>query len=181
MGKADSFGDFPIHEAAKEGNLELLRTLLDAGDDVNRNNTQPSRAETPLAAAVSTACFAEDEDEERRALACISLLLERGAAPNIRQGNGSAPLSIAILFPQVRKLLLAKGADVNAADERGWRPIHVAAFNGSVDAVETLIQRRADLKAPTREGETPLMLAAKARAGDGAAVQRLLRQHGTAR
>jgi ankyrin repeat protein len=47
------------------------------------------------------------------------------------------------------KQLLAHGADVEISDEDGWRPIHVAAFEGHKEVVQSLLQAGADVCAAT--------------------------------
>ena len=60
------------------------------------------------------------------------------------------------------KLLLDKGAAVNAADYRGYTPLMHAAYCDTVspDLIRLLLAKGADLRA-TGEGETAISLAAK--------------------
>lgn len=62
-------------------------------------------------------------------------------------------------FKQLREMF-AKGVRVNVADNKGGRPIHFAAFMGSVEAVKVLADLGADLKATTFGGWTTLHYAA---------------------
>jgi len=52
--------------------------------------------------------------------------------------------------------LIAKGADLDAVDKYGWRPLHRAAFNGNKETVELLIAKGAAVNARNHDGETPL-------------------------
>jgi ankyrin repeat protein/L-ascorbate metabolism protein UlaG (beta-lactamase superfamily) len=56
--------------------------------------------------------------------------------------------------------LLARGADVEAANLEGDRPLHSAAAGGSVDVVRLLIKNRADVRAKNHVGQTPVFYAA---------------------
>jgi hypothetical protein len=58
----------------------------------------------------------------------------------------------------VVKTLAELGADKEATDADGWRPLHVAAGHGQVEVVTTLVELGADIGALTDNGETPLQL-----------------------
>jgi hypothetical protein len=57
------------------------------------------------------------------------------------------------------RALLEKGADVDAQDNYGWTPLHVAAFYGSEGIVDLLLAEGADPLKVTRGGDTAYLLA----------------------
>jgi ankyrin repeat protein len=59
------------------------------------------------------------------------------------------------------KLLLARGAVVNAANDEGFTALMIAARAGLAGAVQCLLEGRADVNAANREGITALMQAAR--------------------
>jgi hypothetical protein len=91
----------------------------------------------------------------------IKKLLEEGADPNIRDGDGNTPLHFTASkgCAEVARLLLRHGADPNAQDKTGETPLHVAAYWGRVDVVRLLLEHGADPSIRNRDGKTPLDLA----------------------
>ena len=57
------------------------------------------------------------------------------------------------------KALIAKGADVNAANEAGMTPLHYAAARGSDRIVEFLASQGARFDVKNKQGRTPSELA----------------------
>src|SRR3954468_12743135 len=159
----------PMHLAARQGELESVKALVDAGADVNQRGA--GDPVTPMLIATMNGHFD-----------LAKYLLEKGADPNLSQSNGVAPLYAALncqwaakaLYPQPRafeqqhatyldlmQALLEKGADPNArltrkvwyaqydfdqsgVDETGSTPFWRAAYAADVDAMKLMLKYGAD-------------------------------------
>lgn len=132
--------------AAEEGNVEAMRTLLDARADMNYKDASGFHALYLAAGA------------PQRAEECVVFLLSRKANVEMTNNCGYTPLHNACGSGQVRSLfaLLDAGADLNAKSRNGAAPIHVAVINDQPDILEAISSRKADLDMPTFEGNTPV-------------------------
>jgi ankyrin repeat protein len=92
----------------------------------------------------------------------VDVLLENHADPNRPGTSGTTALMWAV--PDIAKvrLLLARGANVNARSETERTALLVAAsYPGTVDLLRLLLDRGADLRAQDRGGATALSLAVR--------------------
>lgn len=76
---------------------------------------------------------------------------------NARVDNSTALLGAAASDnPDVAQLFVARGAQVNVADNYGRTPLHLAAYQGHACLVEKLVQAGAYVNAADKNSETPL-------------------------
>lgn len=89
-----------------------------------------------------------------------SLLLEKGADPNVQDKHGIAPVHDAARtgFVDTLQVLVEYGASVNVSDKSGALPIHIAIREGHRDVVEFLAPR-SDLKHTNIRGQTAIDVA----------------------
>ena len=92
----------------------------------------------------------------------MALFVERGANPRRANKNGEQPLQLAAWkgHMDAAKWLLAHGASLNREGKQ-WGALHYAVFNGHDDLVKYLIAQGAQVNAPSPNGSTPLMIAAR--------------------
>ncbi|MCL5773105.1 MAG: ankyrin repeat domain-containing protein [Firmicutes bacterium] len=207
----DKSGRTPLHIAAnsdyymslyiatgKEGVVELL---ISAGADIN---VKDKWGNTPLESATGW-------NEE-----IVELLISKGADVNAKNKSGYTPLHLAVMprMPRekivsdpdakerpysiparlkVVKLLISKGADVNAKNKSGYTPLHLAvmpqekkvrfpddrlrsySIPAPIEVVELLISKGADVNIRANNGETPMQAALRVGRKD---IAELLRKHG---
>jgi ankyrin repeat protein len=106
----------------------------------------------------------------------VRQLLERGADPNVRDGDGRTPLFSAVLGGSVGLvgLLLESGAEVDARDNDGWTPLHFAAQEYEPEIARLLVARGADVNAQDDDGITVLWRAVFSARGRDEIVRHLV-------
>ena len=134
-----------LHDAARNGNLEQARQLLDSGAGI----AAPDEAGDPPLIVASLAGHAD----------MVGLLLERGADIEVRNKHGLTALHAAAYAGNldIVKLLVAKGAAVNDTHNfYKMTPLHAAAEEDHAEIVAFLLANGADIEAKERNGYTPL-------------------------
>jgi len=177
--------------AAREGDIESARKLLDAGADINQATEY---GWTPLLTAVNN-----------RNYRLAMLLLDRGADVNRANKGGWTPLYLAVDNRNIEggdypvpkpdldhldliKALLAKGANPNAKVkdntltrtiftmqwffEDGATPFIRASQSSDVTLMKLLLEKGADVKAVTANGDSALTAAAGIGWVDGVTYER---------
>jgi ankyrin len=159
--------------------MDVAKLLLGKGADPNAAYTKtipPRQAQGNINVAPgSTALY-----RAVRAIdfAAVELLLGAGADPSQAIEDGSTPLMAAAGLGRPRggdeevteagdrndpveviKALVAKGADVNAANSAGMTPLHFAAQRGSDRIIEFLAAQGAKFDVKNKQGRTPADLA----------------------
>ena len=135
----------PLHDAAKDGDLERAKQLLDQGVEV----AEPDSAGEP---ALLLASLAGHPD-------VVALLLERGSDIQMRNKRGLTALHAAAYGGNVDvvELLVSKGAAVNDTENfYKMSPLHAAAEEGHAEVVAFLLANNATVEAKERNGYTPL-------------------------
>jgi uncharacterized protein len=110
----------------------------------------------------------------KRFILITAILLVAAVAPLLPQQAPSGPLATVIQEGRRAAALamIQAGADVNAAQPDGTRPIHWAVYRVDYDLVDALIAKRARVDVANEFGHTPLAEAVKQ--GDARMVKTLL-------
>ena len=118
----------PLHMAAQEGKLDIIRYLIERRADVNQADRW---GQTPLFLAA-----------ESGNLEIVRYLIEeKGADVNQADRWGQTPLLLAACYghTEVVQELIEKRANIDQADNEGDTPLSLAIHYGCVDAVGILL------------------------------------------
>ena len=164
---ANNYGASPMSLAAEVGNAEILKLLLDAGANADSPNPE---GQTALMAVARTGN-----------VAAAQLLIDHRATIDAKEkwgGQTALMWASARRHPEMMKLLIAKGADVNARsinrdyqrhvtaegrpknlDTGGLTPLLYAARENCLACVKVLLDKSADINLPDPDGVSPLQVA----------------------
>jgi len=187
----------PLIKAAWDGDEEIIKTLLEAGAKINARATDTGEtalinavsnkhteiAETLLAAgadvsiknrfdfnALTIAVAANNQD--------LAALLLDNKADIESESSTLTPLMFAASAGNVDmiRFLVKRGAKVNHGVKEGAQTALLSAIYGAhADAVQALVELKADVNAKTKDGDTPLKAAMK---GDQDDVVKILQAAG---
>ena len=122
----------PLHSAAHEEDLEVVRAILDCGVDVNVQNQFGS---TPLSYA------AGGHFKDHRV---VRLLLDHGADPNAHIGTPPLQRASRNGSVEIVRLLVERGASVEVKDGLGRTPMDVASGEHRDEIVKLLLEHPAN-------------------------------------
>ena len=90
----------------------------------------------------------------------VSRILDQGYSID-RSSSGTTPLMRACASGQIEtvRMLIGRGADVNASNDLGWTPLMVATLNKKSQVASLLIQSGADPYVKSEQGSTALDMA----------------------
>ena len=172
MSDFDSEAD-GIHAAVRNLDVDALRIALAAGASIEEESDDFGYGWTPLYHACANRGSDEDDQEEvlpeywnervNDRVAMVRALLENGASVHARCiEDDDTPLFAAVqsdLFPadDIVEMLIAAGADVNAADNNDYSVLYSAAQCGRPETLAALIAAGADVHRQCCGRFTPLV------------------------
>lgn len=146
---AGFYNTTPLHGAAENGPLELVKLLISKGAKVNAVDKEFSM---PLAKAV-----------QADNLEIAKFLLEHGADKTINQSDTEFQTAIfKASSAKMAQLLIANGANVSDRDKKGLSVLlHAVANYLDFDLLKVLLQNGADINAQDKSGTTALLQAVR--------------------
>ena len=163
--QGDARGASVNYQAAFDSGPDTKDGIL-AKSAKSRLDSRAKRIEEEVNAAPSGQNTPLHDAARKNDVATATLLIERGAAVNAKNGWGETPLHDAARKNAVETatLLLERGAAVNAKDQWGYTPLHLAAIKNAVATATLLVERGAAVNAKNKWGSTPLHRAADSNA-----------------
>lgn len=165
----DANGDTPLTLAATAGSEEIVSLLLKQGANVRNQDrdgltvlfhairlNQPGLLKVLLAAGAD----ARVTDVKKRTPLHWTILGTGGrwevpGSPLTGRPETADRDAIADILHQ----LLAAGTEVNAPDQRGNTPVHLAVARNAPELLRVLLERKPDLEVKNATGQTPLLVA----------------------
>jgi ankyrin repeat protein/beta-lactamase regulating signal transducer with metallopeptidase domain len=172
-----------LMEAAKKGNAEIVKLLLEHGADLESRSKEGRTAlwiavyygnseVIKVLLAHNVDINTKDNDGYTPLIAAIinnqtdaaDVLLADGVDINISTFKGETALTIAVAKKSsIAYRLIDKGAPINKTDNTGQSPLLLALKNGWIDMASRLVEKDADVNFKSPEGDIPLFYAIRQR------------------
>ncbi len=188
---ATKAGLTPLHQAAARGNLDMVKDLVQEGAEVNavaENGRTPVFYAAERGKASTVNFLLENKAEINLAdkggitplhcaaasgnVALVKFLVSKKANFAATAKDGTTVLIAGAKYPEIVKFLADKMPNVNGVDKDGNSVMHLCAATADDETIRKLLYYSAKEDLPNKNGETPILFAA--RAGNVDMVKRLL-------
>ena len=157
-------GEYLLKLATSWGNKEVVEALLDHGVDPSLGLFDASYTHRQWLTKLEHTYTLWEDSVDRFRLA--------------RRGGGTIIIDANDPNHDILKLLIARGADIDARHPRGYSPLHLATEAGDPLAVEILLANEAKPNIADRFGRTPLHWSTSRPAWIGFEITAMLLAHG---
>ncbi|GAM28770.1 hypothetical protein SAMD00019534_119460 [Acytostelium subglobosum LB1] len=184
--KRDSNGCTPLHLCATSGSVRCATAMMERGPRRVKAEARDKKGKTALhyaaespspddtalliiRALVNGGSILDSKDREKKTplhlasimgkIKCITFLLEKGANADAADYFGALALHYAVTNQNCHKavkLMVARGAKVNTADNTGQTPIFYAAKSGHPKNVKALLRAGSTANVKDYQNKTPL-------------------------
>ena len=153
-----------LHAACREGQVEMVKCLVEAGADIFKRTLYTRDSALHIACDVSN-------------VEIVRYLIDKGAEVNALKLHRSTPLRITCIRgnPVLVEMLIKEGADVDLAERTGRTPLITATEKGHAEVVRLLLEAGCNKDAGDCIGRTAVCHAAHHRHHE---VLRYLIQYG---
>ncbi|HNR39644.1 MAG TPA: ankyrin repeat domain-containing protein [Acidobacteriota bacterium] len=173
----------PLITAVMSRRMDVVNYLLDAGAEVSARDQEGMTAlhmvcflgQTRVAERMLGKWAGIDDQENVLKFtplhaavrgsqsSCVTMLLGRGARPNLRSAEGFTPMLQAAWRGDIAmvRVLLTGGASLTETDPMGNTALHLAALNNHPQLVELLLARKMAVNTPNQRGGTAASIAAR--------------------
>ncbi|MCD4731646.1 MAG: ankyrin repeat domain-containing protein [Bacteroidales bacterium] len=177
INKKDKYNNLPLHNAIRRGHFELVKILIDKGADIESKDSigntglnlalnlkrlkianyllkNGAKINNPNVMGLSSLHFAAENGFND----LVTRFLDKGQDVNLKSKDGWTPLHLAsgnILKNHLDtiKILLKRGAHINAIDKYGQTPLFLSmSGEKQMPTVKLLIAKEADLNIPNHKG-----------------------------
>jgi ankyrin repeat protein len=164
--EVNTSGHKPLHIALAKGHFDIAARMLDHGaNPLLRSPDTGMTAPQTLVAAADIATRQPGWIES--AMQILTRMLDKAGMVNLTFGNGTSLVHLGAssgASAELLELLRSRGANLSQRNNSGQDPIHIAALNDNVEALDFLLDHGIDVNTYDGEGRAPLHYCRSARA-----------------
>jgi len=163
-----------LKNAIKNGHIEVVKILLDAGESYSTiNKNENARITKMLFGEAQYDLFtASIAGEEEIVKFFIKYNMDVNSKTGTEEKESALHLAVRSKHVNITKILVVNGADVNAISDAGVTPLMLASINGASEIVDYLLENNADITLKDSNGYSAISYAVTN--GDISIIKKLL-------